>query len=315
MSITMNGLYHADVGRVLGTADRWGGLVTGIDDAVDDLVEGTRDLPVYWSGEGAQAGLERNHTLQVQVGNASHYMNAIRAALITFAGELTECQRLLYDVLANAHARGLDTDFATGRVHVPYHARPARPDDIVLAGPMVDVDGYNLQIEQLVSRANDADRAAADMIDDSHLGDFELPEVDIDEVSQLQLEATLSYDADDRAEWWHSLHQLNRDQLIASHPEIVGAGEGLPTADRDAANRLLLQREKDALLAQRAQVDQQLGHAAGMPGPAVAGAVVDFRLAEIAGTEQQLTEPGARLLGVQPTTVGKADPKWDDYPG
>lgn len=318
MSITMSGLYHADVGRVLGSADRWTGLIRGVDDAVEDLVAGTRDLHLAWSGPGAQAAWARNHTLQVRVGNASRYLVAVRDAVLTFADELSECHRLLHELIGDAEARGLEIDFEAGRMRFP---QAVDSDDagphITLAGITVDVDGYNVRIDQLVARVNEADQAASDIVNHSILGDWELPGTEIDDESdQILIADTITWEPAGRARWWQSLHQLTRDQLIATFPEIIGAGEGWPTAVRDAANRLLLQREKDELLNRQAQLDQQLGQAPlGAAGLAAVRGVTDARLIEIAALEERLADPGARLLGRQPDLVGKAEPQWDDYPG
>lgn len=43
--------------------------------------------------------------------------------------------------------------------------------------------------------------------------------------------------------WWSSLTTADRDRLLAAAPERIGMLDGVPAADRDRANRLLLQRE------------------------------------------------------------------------
>jgi hypothetical protein len=108
---------------------------------------------------------------------------------------------------------------------------------------------------------------------------------------------------------WHGLHQLNRDKLINEHPELVGAAEGVPSADRDRANRLLLGRAKQQILDRQAGLDALHD---GADSRATLNA--DAQLADIRAVEQRLAgSPGSYLLGYPPALVGKGDPKWDDY--
>jgi hypothetical protein len=43
--------------------------------------------------------------------------------------------------------------------------------------------------------------------------------------------------------WWSSLSAADRDRLLTTEPARIGMLDGIPAADRDRANRLLLQRE------------------------------------------------------------------------
>lgn len=43
--------------------------------------------------------------------------------------------------------------------------------------------------------------------------------------------------------WWSSLSATDRDRLVMTAPSRIGMLDGIPAADRDRANRLLLQRE------------------------------------------------------------------------
>lgn len=58
---------------------------------------------------------------------------------------------------------------------------------------------------------------------------------------------------DANAKWWNSLSPAEQDAYVAVHPAAVGALDGLPTAVRDDANRLVLRQERaDTVLALRA---------------------------------------------------------------
>ncbi|UFU03785.1 alpha/beta hydrolase [Ruania suaedae] len=56
-----------------------------------------------------------------------------------------------------------------------------------------------------------------------------------------------------RADWWRDLSPAERQAAIEAMPELVGSGDGLPAAARDAANRLLLERDLEALSAKERQ--------------------------------------------------------------
>ena len=49
------------------------------------------------------------------------------------------------------------------------------------------------------------------------------------------------------AEWWRSLSEDEQFAVIAAYPDIIGAANGPPAAARDRANRILLERDIEAL--------------------------------------------------------------------
>jgi uncharacterized protein YukE len=295
MTISLPGLLDADTAALRAVAQRWERLVAEIDETVEDLARGTRDLPHHWSGDAAEAAQRTNLRLQVQIGNAHRYCDAIAVAIRGFADELDECRRMLHGVVAEAAGRGVSIDLASGRV------------TSTLSGP-AGVDAYQREIEEIVAQADDADRRATQVLERNGLGDWDLPDDRLPEVYPDVVLATANYSPEYRAQWWHAQHQLNRDRIIAEYPEVIGAGEGLPSAVRDQANRLLLRRHKDDLLARRDRLDTRQD---GAGSRAVLD--VDARLAEIDGVEHRLAAPGARLLGLDPPLVTHGDPRWDDY--
>ena len=57
------------------------------------------------------------------------------------------------------------------------------------------------------------------------------------------------------AAWWRSLTSEERGRVIREHPEWVGPCDGLPPADRDHANRVLLDRAERAATARLAALE------------------------------------------------------------
>jgi hypothetical protein len=54
--------------------------------------------------------------------------------------------------------------------------------------------------------------------------------------------------------WWGSLPAPQRERLLREHPEAVGWLDGVPAADRDRANRVLLAERIEALTARQAHL-------------------------------------------------------------
>lgn len=291
MTITLRSLLDADTARLRAAADHWDRLVAQIDSVVEELVVGTRDLPHHWSGAAAVAAERESARLQAQVGNAHRYCSAIGVAVRGFADDLEQHRRLLHGLVAEAEGRGLDIDLVSGRITAPLRV-------VAVDGPeqaQASVDSYVGQITEILALANEADRRARLVIEDNVFGDFRLPEDDLPPYDEIAVLASAGYSAESRAQWWSAQHQLNRDRAIEEHPEIIGAGEGLPAADRDRANRLLLRRAKEDLLARQVRVDESRGGAASR-----ASADVDARLADITALERRLADPGTHLLGYEP---------------
>jgi uncharacterized protein YukE len=285
MTISPRGLLGADTAALRAVADRWRELVDEIDDTVEDLARGTRDLPHHWTGPAALAAQEENHDLQVRVGNAHRYCAA---------DELEQYRRLLQGVLAEAEGQGMRVDLATGRVTGP----PVPAADLPLA--QAGVDAYAHQIDEILARANEADQRATEVLEANVLGDYELPGDDLPPYDETAVLASASYDPVTRARWWQAQHPLNRERAIDEFPQIVGAGEGLPAEDRDRANRLLLSRTGEELALRRQRLDDR--HA-GAGSRAIQD--VDARLAEVAALEDRLA--GAHLIGYVPGDEGNAE--------
>ncbi|HEX5200227.1 WXG100 family type VII secretion target [Paractinoplanes rhizophilus] len=293
--ISLPGLLGADPGRLRAAAARWDRLVEDIDDTVEDLVQGTRELPDFWVGDGAQAAQERNRRLQLQIGNAHRYCGKIAETLRRFAYDVEHYQQMLHSVVAEARADGMAVDLASGRITAP------------LTGTRASVDSYLAQIEEILAKTNDADRLARETLDRNRIREEERPAGELPEVTPDFLLVDIGPAL--RAQAWHEIHPLNREQLIEQHPELVGPAVGLPSDARDRANRLLLARNRAALLARQQRLEEQHDGAASR-------ATMDTErgLADIAAIERRLAaEPGSRLMSYPPAVLAEGDPKWDNY--
>ncbi|MFF5294416.1 WXG100-like domain-containing protein [Paractinoplanes globisporus] len=300
--ITLAALVHADTGRLRDLAADWEKLSDELDATTEDLARGTRDLPHHWAGAASEAAQARNRQFQVEIGNIPHNFHVVAGALRLLAQQLDHCRRMAYAVVDDAKAYDLRVDLATGEITT---AGPVDSDAI--AAVKAAMDELALRLTRIVAQADDADRHAYEVIDGRRHHpldpmDDELPESRPDFLLQ-------DVSPEFRAQEWHDMHQLNRDRMITEHPELVGPAVGLPTIDRDRANRLLLARAKTAAQARRERLDVMRDGAGSR-----ATMNTDAELAGIAEVQKRLaTTPGARLLSYPPAVIGKADPKWDEF--
>jgi len=306
MTITLQGLLHADTATIRSVAERWERLVAAIDTAVEDLGRTTQDLPNHWSsGPGSQAAQSRRADLRIEVGNAHRYCDTIGHAVRGFADDLEHCRQMLHSVVSEARGRGFTIDLASGSI-----TAPIEPSGAVGAS----ADGYVAQIGEILAKANAANDQAATVLNGNVAGEVELattrpPDYLVVDPYALSITAPA-----DLASWWHSQHPVVREQYLAAYPDVLGAAEGLPSRDRDAANRILLRRKRDELLAARQRMDTLQDGASSR-----ALAAVDTHLAAVQSLQRRLDDParpGSFLVDYQPgdeqhAELSAGDAKWD----
>jgi len=321
MDITLQGLMAADPGVLRGVADRWLTVVDAIDDAVGDLGAGTGDIPYYWTGDDSVAAQERVAKLRTQIGNAHLKCARIADAVRKFADDVEHYQRSLRGVVDDARAGGLTIDLHSGTVTAPLTT--------LVADSQASVDAYAARISDILQQAADADTRTRKALDaglegigewDSLPSELHYSEK-LDGVRQEAFPTKIGYS---QAGIWHYAHPLEKERLIAEQPEVYGAAEGLPSEDRDAANRILLAREKAAL------IDQQTLLSAGAASPPDASGgrsvaqpdltAVTNRLAAIERLENRMNDtskPKRYLVDYKPgdeenTTLSAPASEYDD---
>jgi Alpha/beta hydrolase len=103
-------------------------------------------------------------------------------------------------------------------------------------------------INEAVARANDVDRQTTSSLQGV------LP---ANAQPQATLQTIFGRGSDPRQvnDWWKGLTQQQRDWLVANRPELVGNLDGVPAADRDRANRIVLSSTKARLEQRRAELN------------------------------------------------------------
>lgn len=306
MTITLQGLMHADTAALLSAADRWDRVSAALDAAVEDQGRATLDLPNHWSsGPGAQAAQEANADLRARIGNAYVQCHQIALAVRGFAEDMEHFRRKLRRLVGDAERDGLRIELASGQITGPFEAGTAL------------IDSYVQQISEILAQANAVDQDGAGLVGAQVRHDGAAPPGDLRPLNEISLASLSTSEPYYRALWWDAQHPLNQDRAIAEHPEIVGASAGFPSAARDAANRLLLRRQHAVLLTQRAQL------LSGGQSPDQAHRdqlrQVDAQIGAVGQLQRRLDDPArprAYLTGYRPgqetaAVVSHGDTEWD----
>lgn len=318
--ISPRALMQADTAALRGVAGQWLDAVEAVDDAAADLGTATQDLPYHWSGDDSLAAQERVTRLRTRIGNAHRRLVSIADAVRGFADEIDDCRRLLRLVVDEAQSERIAVDLDSGTV-----TAPLRPLDD--SGPaQASVDSYVAQITEIIERAMNADTRARELLSATQFRDEESLSDQLgyrDRFDEVDRDAFRNYSPSGMAHVFHYGHPLETERLIEEEPEVYGAADGVPSEQRDRANRILLDRERAAL------VDQQalLSAATDTPADPMSGPeqhrdldVVDERLAAIDRLQARLDDPDQPKLylvdyrpGQETTTrLTPADPTWDD---
>ena len=305
MTITLPGLLAADTAAIRAFADRFERLAHLVDDTVAELSAATRDLPNYFSaGEGAAAARQHDADLRQQLATAYDPVDYSAHLIRDFADRLDQCRQMLHSVVSEAEGKGFRIDLPSGRVTAP--PQPVAPM-IGLQAAQSTVDYYVDLIDEIVTRADQADRDTQASLAQLGTGGLQLQTVLPKGYLPYDGRAIAGMRPADRADWWHRLNPLTREQYATAYPDVVGAAEGIPSRDRDLANRIVLEQRRTQLLAQEQHLSD-LHDGAGTP------ALQQVQL-NLAATERLQRQTGY-LVDYRPgdeqhATLGPGDAQWD----
>ncbi|MEU4215132.1 alpha/beta hydrolase [Actinoplanes sp. NPDC026623] len=257
MAFTLQTLLGADPGRVHAAAEAWLAMAGDLDDACEDLIRGSRDLPDAWPlGPAAEAAQRANRDLLAEAGNAEPPARRIGQALRTHADTVRSLQDLARQIAAEATGRGFVVDLAAGTVAVG--AAPASDSSGGQQSAQA-ISSYVQQLQSIVERAASLDSSTMTAIQ------VNLPNARTgfgtgqqQNVSRTDLEAQARRTPAEIKGWWDSLTPQQQEQAILEFPGLVGAMNGIPVADRDTANRFVLRRETDGYEQRISSIDARL---------------------------------------------------------
>jgi hypothetical protein len=290
MAISPAALMHADIAALRASADRWADVTVTVDAVFDVLSQAGRDLSVSWpSGPAAQAAQDSVQDLRRRLGDIYDQIAVDSRALRHFADEITYQRQALVDVLQNAESDG---------VHINLVYEQFTSDR---AAQQV-VEGYMLDVNAVRERAGDLDQVTSETLVRGYVPDTadSVPVFDPAGSGPSALLALSGCAPTTRGDFWRNTHPVNHDDLIAKYPEVIGTLDGLPSGVRDAANRIVLERQKAGLLTRQQELAAQVSV---RPLPENDDSNVYDR-----GLQQDLAEVNGRLTGISALEKRLADP-------
>jgi hypothetical protein len=279
--------------RLLGRAETIAGLRVGLE----------RD----WSGAAAQAALGRRDRLHQRVVEAAALASRCDQVLAELGGRLSRALALLTEAEELAEAVGLSID-TDGRAGLGTAGAAPDPGQVQVA---VDVDRRVTAALRLAGEADEMTagglRELAVRLSHEPTGPFTLgPSTLGPDADGLAWPGELAWpdpsaSPAEVAAFWAGLSGPQRWWLVTHQSAMVGGRDGIAVADRDLANRLLLESERERLLALRADGD--------VSGPLVEIAWTDGQLRGIGAIEARLRDPAlprAYLLELSTLDDGRA---------
>ncbi|QZN85770.1 alpha/beta hydrolase [Cellulomonas sp. C5510] len=286
---------------VAGLADHLAGcrrLLVTLDDDLDAAAP-----PATWAGPSRDAALRAHDALRRRLATTVAEIALVAVSADDAAASLTTARAELDATLAWARAHGYHVDHGTGRAT---DARCVADDDeardrALTARELTD------RVQQALRTAQHADTLLADALRRAADTDDPLPAAGLAAAGHAgaargrhRLLRPPGGTPADAAAWWRSLTPEHQARVLARHPEWVGNLDGIPFAVRDQANRVLLDRYRDELTAQReallADADSWDADTAGIL------IVLDEKLAGLEAIERALATSGDRRLLLLDTT-------------
>lgn len=280
---------------VAGLADHLAGcrrLLVALDDDLDAAAP-----PATWAGPSREAALRAHDALRRRLATTVAEIALVAVSADDAAASLTTARAELDATLAWARTHGYHVDHGTGRAT---DARCVADDDeardrALAARELTD------RVQQALRTAQHADTLLADALRRAADTDDPLPAAGLAAAGHAgasrgrhRLLRPPGGTPADAAAWWRSLTPEHQARVLARHPDWVGNLDGIPFAVRDQANRVLLDRYREELTAQReallADADSWDADTAGVL------IALDEKLAGLEAVERALAAAAGRSL-------------------
>ena len=249
-------LSTADFAALDNAANAWSGVSSTTAELKDDYEYGVRRSLDTWATEVTVDREQATINLRQQFVGAAAEAGALTDTLRGAIEEFERLQRKLAVVVSDAVEQYGVTVDATGLVTYPPMPDMLREHPSLMKEWAVEA----ARVEQLVVTDINAVLTEATTLDAETAAKLRaISEVgspgDItfnDNALSAALGTEIPVASDPQAVhgWWESLTPEQRKRYIEMCPSLVGGLDGIPATDRDAANRIVLDREEDAIRAQ-----------------------------------------------------------------
>ncbi|WP_344381173.1 alpha/beta hydrolase [Streptomyces thermolineatus] len=265
----MRQLQDLDLSSVDKAAEEWGRMMARLgagQDRVDR--EMSAKLRQTWDGGAAEKALDRLDRLSQNFQYGYQESGYVRTLLNGCADELRVQQKNLKAALEEAESHKFTVD-DTGKVTyppIPEEEIPTQlgtPDDGPAWQHPTQVRAQDIadRIAKAVTKATEIDRRYATSLKQLTTDDGlkisaatwadvakDRKAISKDTEAALDLASIPSGSTPaQNAAWWKGLSKEDQQQYLALHPERIGALDGLPSAVRDDANRVVLRTSRSEL--------------------------------------------------------------------
>ena len=225
--------------------------------AISDVSEwsSAHGAPADWSGDAAEAARNRFTRLGQDADVAVAALEKATLAIDVYLDQMTARRHEYDDLLARRTDLNADITELTGRVDGAPESQAAalRHEAQTLKARY---DGWFDDFSAWQGRVSaDEDRLIAVLRSVDTVDEGARAASDPDRIDTAPLLAHLhglGNDTDAVHAWWNSLTPAQREALKISDPDVIGNTNGIPTGDRDEANRASINRDIEALLGMQA---------------------------------------------------------------
>jgi hypothetical protein len=320
--VTLQQVLDAEPDRYLRASVAWNELADGLDAGADAMMPKLARLTEAWEeGPASAAGLTRYDNLRKEL--AGHYpaLVGMSQQLSRFGEALRRLRNQTLDLVDRGRAVGITRDSAGAWV--------------VTKDPQSPVQVENLR--KIRAEEDDIVRAAQDLDGDVARRIATLGPPPPGTTAFVPKDSIPAKGTDPKlvAAWWNGLTPLEQQYVQTEYPALIGALDGVPSAARDIANRIVLDNELDRYNARRQEIADRLSYLEAMHKQGCLGEVypnagnplgaymmelrvltdqkadVDGKLKGLNGIDNRLdtsdtTLPRGYLLGLDTSGDGKA---------
>ncbi|MFY1669197.1 alpha/beta hydrolase [Plantactinospora sp. WMMB334] len=226
----------------------WDRLGAALDERTDALSRSTRRLSGVWqSGPASSSAGAHCEALRKDLDAAFPPLLLIAQALAQHGNTVAELRVRARELVEQGRA-----------AHVTVH-----PDGSMTVDPAHATEATARSVSALVAvrdallrEAAELDARTARTIAENTATASGTPSATVERASVPARGA----DPTDVKRWWDSLSPAQRRYAISEYPELIGSLDGVPVANRDIANRIVLDREMDGRTERRAELQAREAH-------------------------------------------------------